>query len=294
VAFVLSGGGNLGALQVGMLRALADREIRPDLVVGCSVGALNGAAYAADPTPAGVARLEALWRGLEGDEIMPTGWLPTSVQLARKGASLHDNEGLKATIDRILFRETFGELEVPFQCVATSIQPVGERWFATGALKPAILASAALPAVFPVVEIDGVPYFDGAVVNDVPVSRAVELGARTIYVLHVGNLDRPWIEPKRPIDVAIQAYWIARKHRLSRDLAALPPHVDLVMLPRGEPTEPRFDDFSRTEELINLAYGATAAHLDALAGADEVESPAMPVEDHVPALGPESEIEPEN
>ena len=146
MAFVLSGGGNLGALQVGMLRALADREIRPDLVVGCSVGALNGAAYAADPTPAGVARLEALWRGLEGDEIMPTGWLPTSVQLARKGASLQDNEGLKATIDRILFRETFGELEVPFQCVATSIQPVGERWFATGALKPAILASAALPA----------------------------------------------------------------------------------------------------------------------------------------------------
>jgi NTE family protein len=133
--------------------------------------------------------------------------------------------------------------------------------------------------VFPVVEIDGVPYFDGAVVNDVPVSRAVELGARTIYVLHVGNLDRPWIEPKRPIDVAIQAYWIARKHRLARDLAALPPHVDLVMLPRGEPTEPRFDDFSRTEELINQAYGATAAHLDALAGQVQLDAPAMPVED---------------
>jgi NTE family protein len=124
-----------------------------------------------------------------------------------------------------------------------------------------------------------VHYFDGAVVNDVPVSRAVELGARTIYVLHVGNLDRPWIEPKRPIDVAIQAYWIARKHRFFRDLAALPPHVDLVMLPRGAPTEPRFDDFSRTEELINLAYGATAAHLDALAGGEAVEAPAMPVED---------------
>jgi NTE family protein len=279
VAFVLSGGGNLGALQVGMLRALAEREIRPDFVLGCSVGSLNGAVYAADPTAAGVARLESLWRSLAGDEIMPTGWLPTSVQLARKGASLHGNEGLRATIDRILFRETFAELTVPFECVATSIEPVGEHWFSTGPLKQAILASAALPAVFPVVEIDGVPYFDGAVVNDVPVSRAVELGARTVYVLHVGNLDRPWIEPKRPIDVAIQAYWIARKHRLSRDLAALPPHVDLVMMPRGEATEPRFDDFSRTEELINQAYGASAAHLDALAGRSPVDEPAMPVED---------------
>lgn len=276
---MLSGGGNLGALQVGMLRALAERDIRPDLVLGCSVGALNGAAYAADPTPAGVARLESLWRSLTSDDIMPTGWLPTSVQLARRGASLHGNEGLKATIDRILFREAFSELTVPFQCVATSIEPVAEHWFSAGPLKRAILASAALPALFPVVEIDGVPYFDGAVVNDVPVSRAVELGAHTIYVLHVGNLDRPWIEPKRPIDVAIQAYWIARKHRLSRDLAALPPHVDLVMLPRGEPTEPRFDDFSRTEELINQAYGAAAAHLDALAGRTPVDAPSMPVED---------------
>jgi NTE family protein len=279
VAFVLSGGGNLGALQVGMLRALAERDIAPDMVLGCSVGALNGAAYAADPTLAGVARLEALWRNLDGDQIMGSSWLPSAVQLARKGASLHGNEGLKATIDRILFREHFSELKVPFQCVATSIEPVAETWFADGPLKQAILASAALPAVFPVVDIDGVPYFDGAVVNDVPVTRAVDLGARTIYVLHVGNLDRPWIEPKRPIDVAVQAYWIARKHRLSRDLAALPRHVDVHMLPRGTPPDPRFDDFSHTEDLINQAYGATAAHLDTMAGRAQVDAPAMPVED---------------
>jgi NTE family protein len=163
--------------------------------------------------------------------------------------------------------------------VATSIEPVGEHWFAEGPLKRSILASAALPAVFPVVEIEGVRYFDGAVVNDVPVTKAVELGARTIYVLHVGNLDRPWMQPKRPIDVAIQAYWIARKHRLSRDLASLPRRIDLVMMPRGEPRDPRFDDFSQTEELINQAYGASAAHLDAITNRRQVNEPAMPVED---------------
>lgn len=279
IAFVLSGGGNLGAVQVGMLRALAERDIKPDMVLGCSVGALNGAAYAADPTVAGVARLEALWRELDGDQIMGSSWLPSAVQLARKGESLHGNEGLQATIDRILFTEHFSELRIPFQCVATSIEPVAEHWFTSGPLKRSILASAALPAVFPVVDIDGVPYFDGAVVNDVPVTRAVDLGARTIYVLHVGNLDRPWIEPKRPIDVAVQAYWIARKHRLTRDLEALPRRIDLHMLPRGEPQNPRFDDFTHTEELINQAYGATAAHLDAVANRRQMDAPPMPVED---------------
>ena len=73
MAFVLSGGGNLGALQIGMIRALAERGIRPDLILGCSVGAINGAGLAEDPAPAGVGRLERLWRGLDGKQLMPSG-----------------------------------------------------------------------------------------------------------------------------------------------------------------------------------------------------------------------------
>src|SRR3954468_9556304 len=93
-AFVLSGGGNMGALQVGMLRALVERDIRPDLVLGCSVGALNGAAYAADPTPAGVDRLEDLWLRLAGPDVMPaSNWLPSALNLAKRGESIHSNDG---------------------------------------------------------------------------------------------------------------------------------------------------------------------------------------------------------
>ena len=96
VAFVLSGGGNLGAIQVGMLRALVERGVRADIVLGCSVGALNGAAYAADPTPEGIGRLETLWRNIDDDAVMPSSWLPTQLMLARRRPAVHDSAGLRA------------------------------------------------------------------------------------------------------------------------------------------------------------------------------------------------------
>jgi len=276
IAFVLSGGGNLGATQVGMLRALTERDIRPDLVLGASVGALNGAAYAADPTLGGVRRLEDLWLDLEDDDVMPGSWLPASLQLARRGESIHSNAGLRKVIDNALTAATFEELQVPFECVTTAVEPAEETWFHRGPLKEPILASAALPAVYPLVEIDGIRYMDGAVVNDVPVTRAVELGARTIYILHVGTLDRPWLDPKRPFDVIVQAYWIARRHRYKEDLAALPRRVQAIILPVGSPPPLKYNDFTRSQELITQAYGATAAHLDAISGRKSELPPPLP------------------
>ena len=261
VAFVLSGGGNLGALQIGMLRALAEHEIRPDLVVGCSVGAINGAALAEDPSLVGVGRLERLWRELDGKDLMPSGILPRAVGLARKGEALHDNEGLRRALEGELTARTFEELTLPFECVATDVMGVREVWFASGPLIEPILASAALPAVYPAVEIDGVRYLDGAIVDDVPVGRAVELGARTIYVLQVGAFSRPRPEPRRPLDVAIQSYWIARHHRFKRELAAVPPEVTVHLLPTGQTPAMRYNDFTRSAELITLSYAASSDYL---------------------------------
>lgn len=265
VAFVLGGGGNLGAVQVGMLRALVEHAITPDLVVGCSVGALNGVAFAQEPSLVGVARLEQLWRDIDGRQVMPSGWVPTAVQFARRGIAIHDNDGLRRTIESVVTVERFDQLRVPFQCVATDLDGAREVWFSDGPLVEPILASAALPSVYPPVDIDGVRYIDGAVVNDVPISRAVELGARKLYVLHVGSFDRPLPEPRRPLDIAVQAYWIARRHRFHRDLATLPRDVEAIVLPTGDPPRIRFDDFTRSRELIDAAYAAASAHLDAAA-----------------------------
>ena len=264
VAAVLSGGGNHGAVQVGMLRSLVEHEIRPGLVLGCSIGALNGVAYAQEPTLTGIARLEELWRGVDAKGLLPAGLLPNAVAIARKGESIQGNERLRRVVEEMLRVERFEDLAVPFQCVATDIEAVREEWFSTGPLVDPILASAALPAVLPAVEIDGVRYLDGAIVNDVPVSRAVELGARTIYVLHCGTIDRPRPDPKRPLDVAVQAYWAARHHRFKRDLAALPEGVEAIVLPTGQTPTLRFNDFTKSAELIRAAHSATERFLDGM------------------------------
>ncbi|MCU1353597.1 MAG: Patatin [Acidimicrobiales bacterium] len=265
-AFVLSGGGNLGALQVGMLRALFERRIKPDVVLGCSVGALNGAAIAADPSLAMVGRLQDLWQNIAEEDVMPAGLLPATMQLARRGLSMHDNHNLRRVIEEILTTRTFEELTVPFQCVAADLLEGHETWFSQGALIDPILASAALPAVYPPVEINGVRYLDGAIVNDVPVSRAVELEADIIYVLHVGSWDRPRPEPKRPIDMAMYAYWLARRSRFRRDLASIPTDIEVIVLPPGGTPSIRYNDFGHSDEMIAASYRATCAFLDARDG----------------------------
>jgi len=261
-AFVLSGGGNLGALQVGMLRALAEAGVVPDVVVGCSVGSLNGAAFAGAPTLAGVRRLEDHWRTTTSFTIMPASRIPPAVNLLRKGESLHANDGLRQNVTEILGEyHRFEDLALPFHCVATDVEAATGAWFSEGELLPAVLASAALPAVYPPVTIDGRRYIDGGVVDNVPIGRAVELGCTTVYVLHVGPHGRPDVEIRRPLDAALLAYWIARNHRFARDLASLPAGVEAVVLPTGVRPDIRYDDFSQTPELVAQGYALTSNFL---------------------------------
>jgi NTE family protein len=262
-AFVLSGGGNLGSIQVGMLKALAEREVVPDVVLGCSVGALNGAGYALDPSAAGVRRLEEHWRNSTSHTLMPSSRIPSAVQLLRKGFSLHSPDGLRSSLESLLgAAPTFDDLQLPFQCVAAEVEAAVEKWFDDGDLIQAILASAALPAVYPPVVIDGVRYVDGGVIDNVPIARAVELGCRTIYVLHVGAHGRPDAEIRRPLDGALLAYWIARNSRFARDLASLPPRVEAIVLPPGQRPDIKYDDFSQTDELVAQGYQNSARFLD--------------------------------
>ncbi len=262
-AFVLSGGGNLGAFQVGMLRALIEAEVVPDVVLGCSVGAMNGAAYAMAPTLAGIRRMESVWSGSGSPHVMPSSWLPSALQLLRKGDSLHSNEGMVATIANLTGNaRTFDDLALPFQCVAVDVDSVLETWFHEGELKTAILASAALPAVFPPVTIDNRRYIDGGVVDNVPIHRALSLGCERLYVLQVGKQGRPEAELKRPLDAALQAYWVARNNRFARDLAALPEGTEAILLPTGERPDIRYDDFEHSGDLIEQGYLAASEFLD--------------------------------
>jgi NTE family protein len=246
VAFVLGGGGTMGAYEVGMLAGLIEQGIEPDLVVGNSIGALNGAAIAADPTLATVEALRSLWLNLDEERIFGGSPFAPAANILKPGAThLHSNRPLRALIERLLPVRRFEELKVPFQCVAASIERASEHWFSQGPLVDAILASAALPGVLPVVEVDGEHFMDGGIVNSIPISRAVELGAREIYVLHVGRIERPLRPPRNFLQVAAVAFEIARRHRFGRDLASLPDGVVAHVLPTGEADPPRYDSLKQ-------------------------------------------------
>lgn len=262
--FVLGGGGNLGAIQVGMLRALFERGITPDAVVGCSVGAINAAGVAADPTLDGVRRMEEVWTLLRDEAVCPAGRLSSLRLLAHRGKSLQPNDGLRKLLETWLPFETFEDAAIPLHVVAASLDSGHARWFSAGPVVDPILASAALPGIFPPVVVNGETLIDGAVVDNVPISRAVALGAERIVVLHVGNFERKRPTPKRPIEVLVQAFSIARNHRFIRDLESPPQGVDLLVLPSIDPGAIRYDDFRQSRRLIAQSHTVAAAYLDSL------------------------------
>ena len=261
-AFVLGGARNLGAMQVGMLQALLAAGVVPDLVVGCSVGAINGSAVAVDPTPAGAAALEELWTSLSRRDIWPVHPNRTPLRLLRRGQSVNGNGGLRAVLERHL-PPTFEELAVPFACVAAELATGRARWFGAGPLPEAVLASAALPGLLPPVEVDGHVLIDGAAVDVVPVARAVAAGAERLFVLQIKDLDAAAPPPRRPVEVLVRAFAIARNARFVHDLAALPASVEVHVLPVVDWPRLRYDGFSRTAELVAAARDASTRHLAA-------------------------------
>src|SRR5438067_5544372 len=193
-AFVRAGGGVLGAHEVGMLRALSEAGIAPDVVVGTSVGAMNGAFVGADPAGA-AARLGQMWRGAAVRQGFSETLLGRAVRLASSGTHLHAMAPLRDMLRDMLPVTDFADLELPFQCVAASIERAQAHWFSSGPIVPAVLASCAVPGLLPPVQIGGEHFFDGGLVHSIPVGRAIALGARTVFVLHVGRIERPLTVP---------------------------------------------------------------------------------------------------
>jgi NTE family protein len=267
-AYVLGGGGVLGAVEVGMLRALLERELKPDLVLGTSVGALNGAMVARDPNLAVIDRLKELWRSA-ADSRMVYGDRP--LRTVRRAVSTRTHiYSAQPLVDRL--REefddlTFEDLAVQFQVCAASIERAAEHWFSSGPLVEAIVASAAVPGLLPPAKVGDEHFLDGGIVNSIPVGRAVQLGATRVFVLQVGRIDRPLTVPTRPWDVARVSFEVARRHRFAREMAELPPEVEAHVLPAAGTTSRDdnplgFRDFSTVEERIDASYAATAAYLD--------------------------------
>ena len=266
-AFVLGGGGVLGATQVGMLQALLAADITPDIVVGTSIGAVNGAFVAADPSAEGVARLEELWRDVVRSGEMSESPVRQAARLARHRTHVMRRGLIPDLVERHLGVEHFEDLAVPFQCVAAEIEASASRWFTTGEIAPAVAASCAVPGLFAPVEVDGAHYYDGGLVHSIPVGRAIALGATVIHVLQVGRVEQPLSAPRNPLDVGLVAFEIARRHRFVEEIAEVPEHVRLHVLPSGVDRTPAASvigqgSVAKVEDRMARAREATIAYLD--------------------------------
>ena len=255
VAFVLGGGGVLGAHEVGMLRALAETSIEPDVILGTSIGAVNGAMFAGSPTVAGVQRLGELWSDSNVVGMSAGALLRRVTTLARTGTHLQSLEEVRRRLSDALPVGRVEELEIPFQCVAASIERAAEHWFDSGVLADVVLASCAVPGILPPVPIGDEHFIDGGIVNSIPVARAVALGAKTIYVLQVGRLETPLQPPRWPWEVGLVAFEVARRHRFANDLTSLPEGVRLHVLPTGGSAAPAYNDLAGQLRVRRIARG---------------------------------------
>ena len=251
-ALVLAGGGTRGATQVGMLQVLTEHGFVPDRIYGSSVGAVNGAAFAGDPTRDGVQRMTEIWRGLTRETVYPQGRLHGPWLYLQQRDSVFVNAGLRQVVEEGIGFERLEDAVIPVEVVATSLTDGRERWFTYGPAVDAVLASSAVPAIFPPVEIGGERFIDGGVVNNVPIRRAIDGGATRIVVLLCGPPVYTPASPRRPVEAMLNALLISIHARFARDLAQLPEGVEVIVCSGSEGGIRDFDDFSTTEALIAL------------------------------------------
>ena len=271
-AFVLSGGGSLGAVQVGMLQALTERGIEPDLLVGTSAGALNAVFVGARGTTTdAVDELAAIWTGLRRDDVFPV--RAPRMLLALTGArdSLCAHDGLERLVRRHVGLRRLEDAATPVHLVATDLLSGEEVLLSDGDVLTAVLASSALPAVLPPVRRDGRTLVDGGLADNAAISQAIALGADRICVLPTGYACALPAPPTRPLAVAVQALSLLVQRRLIDDVAMYAGSVDLIVLPPLCPLRISAVDFRHAARLIQRSHAAAAEWLDS--GAADLARP---------------------
>jgi NTE family protein len=263
-AFVLSGGGaSLGALQVGMLEALYERGIRPDLLVATSVGALNAAFVASRPQSPQTAReLGRVWRGMRREDIFPVSMSALVGGVCGRRDHLVPDRELRWLIRRHIKFADLADTAIPLHLVAFDLLEGREVRLSRGSASDAIAASASIPGIFPPVAIGGQRLIDGGVVNNTPISHAVELGAEHIYVLPTQEPDgRPARVPAGALDATIQGLQLLAAGRLGADIARYSTEAELILLPAPNAGCVQPTSFEHSHRLIADARAAARTAL---------------------------------
>ena len=262
-AFVLSGGASLGAIQVGMLRALYERQVKPDFIVGASAGALNGAFIAARPQTVGTAaELAEIWIGLRRGQVFPLNPLAGLLGFAGLRRHMVPDSGLRALVEQHLTADRLEDVPIPLHVIATDVLTGLEVRLSNGPLPDAILASTAIPGVLQSVDWQGRELIDGGVANNTPISHAVELGAGRIYVLSIGQTCELETAPRGALGMILHATNLLVQRRLADDIVRYRDAAELIVLPSPCPVRVQPMDFDQAESLIEKALDESRLFLD--------------------------------
>jgi len=256
-AFVLAGGGSLGAVQVGMLAALTRRGVVPDLVVGASVGAINAAYYAAEPDERGVERLKRIWLKLRRTDVFPFSPVASVLGLFGKANYLVASKPLRSLIQAELPYRRLEESRLPCHVVATDALEGAEVVLSSGPAAISLLASAAIPGVFPPVRLNGRFLVDGGVSNNTPISIAVAMGATRVIVLPTGVSCSLRAPPRGVVALALHALNLLTMRQLVQDIERCTGVAEVVTVPPLCPLSTTSYDFSQSAALIHRSEAAT-------------------------------------
>lgn len=265
-AFVLSGGSSLGAIQVGMLHALFERDIAPDVIVGTSVGAINGAFIASrPPTVATAVALADVWRGLRRSTVFPANPLTGFTGFIGRRDHLVPNTKLRRVITRHLDADRLQDMPVALHVIVTDVLNGRELRLSRGPAIDAVMASAAIPGVFTPVQVAGRQMIDGGVSDNTPLSHAVALGADEIYVLPTGYACALTEHPRGALAMLLHAMSVMIAQRLYVEIALYSTDARIIVLPPPCPQHIQPIDFARAGELLERALDESRGFLDGLA-----------------------------
>ncbi len=277
-AFVLAGGGSLGAVEVGMLQALLDWGVAPSFMVGASAGAINAAYFAADPTRDGADKLERLWCIIRRRDVFPLN-LGSVIGLLRRRDYLVDSYGLRSLLEKHVAYERLEDARLPLHIVASDMLTGEEVLLSSGSVVDAVLASAAIPGVFPPVRIDTRLLVDGGVANNTPISTAIKLGATRVVVLPTGFACAIGQIPTGAIARALHALSLLVSRQLVHDAEHFAnSHVELRIVPSLCPLHTSPYDYSSARALIAQSKACTVRWLEG-GGLEQAGVPG-PLQEH--------------
>jgi NTE family protein len=261
VVFVLSGGTSLGAIQVGMLRALHERGIVPDLLVGSSVGSINAAFIAGGYEQHRIDALTSLWAALRAVDVFNPGGIARYLRLLRGRSSLAAPDRLREMLERHL-PARHAQLAIPTAVVATDLLSGDPVVLEDGELVKNLLASTALPGVFPPVEIGGRVLADGGIAAHVPVLQAADIGAASIVVLDTGYPCTLSELPHGLVPSVIHLVNLMLRHQSVASLSLLGGRLPVLYLPSPCPLGVAPYDFTQSARLVESGYSSAVRYLE--------------------------------